>query len=140
MLELLLRAQSRKALMRFKQTVTKQLVASNSTDSIASPRKMTKDSFTMMFYKFENQAFKDFAARHQVTYLSLNLHKFVDETTSACQGRLQGISNYLECFQRPNSNVPITKGDLINIMKQMIPAKWWRSIAMGPVVIPQLIK
>ena len=60
--------------MRFKKTVTKDLVASDSTTSIATPRGITEDSFQLMLDNFMNQALKDFAARHQVNYLRQNLH------------------------------------------------------------------
>ena len=43
-------------------------------------------------------------------------------TTRKCVGRLQEISNYLECFLGQDSDAPLTKGDLINIPNKMIPA------------------
>ena len=49
-------------------------------------------------------------------------------TARACTGRLQEISNYLEYFLGPDSNVPLTEGDLINILNQMVPAQWQRSM------------
>ena len=60
-----------------KNAVTKGLVASDRTTNIATPRGITEDSFKMMLDKFKNQAFKDFAARHQVNYLHQNLCKLV---------------------------------------------------------------
>ena len=47
-------------------------------------------------------------------------------TARACAGRLQEISNYLEYFPGPNKNVPLTEGDLINILNQIVPAQWRR--------------
>ena len=91
--------------MRFKKVVTKCLVASGSTTSIAVPRGITKDSFKLTLDKFKNQVFKDFAARHQVNYLRQNLRKPVGVTARACAWRLQEISNYLEYFPEPDSNV-----------------------------------
>ena len=102
--------------MRFKKVVTEGLVASDSTTSIAAPRGITDDSFKLMLDKLKNQAFKDFAARHQVNYLRQNLRKPVGVTARACAGRFQEISNYLEYFPGPDSNVPLTEGDLINIL------------------------
>ena len=55
--------------MIFRKTVIKGLVASDSTTSIATSRRIIEDSFKMAFDKFKNHAFKDFAARHQVNYL-----------------------------------------------------------------------
>ena len=75
MVELLLGGQGKKNFMRFKKAVTKSLVASDSTTSIATPRGITEDSFKLTLDKFKKQAFKDFAARHQVNYLQQNLHK-----------------------------------------------------------------
>ena len=49
-------------------------------------------------------------------------------TDRACAGRLQEINNYLEYFPGPDSNVPLTEGDLINILNQMVPAQWQRSM------------
>ena len=72
--------------MKFKKTVTKGLVASDSTTSIAAPRGITEDSFKLMLDKFKNQALKDFAARHQVNYLQQNLHKPVGVTARVCAG------------------------------------------------------
>ena len=43
--------------------------------NIAAPRGITEDSFKLTLDKFKNQAFKDFAARHQVNYLRQNLRK-----------------------------------------------------------------
>ena len=57
-----------------------------------------------------------------------NLRKPVGVTARACAGRLQEISNYLEYFLGPDSNVPLTEGDLINILNQMVPAQWRRSM------------
>ena len=128
MVELLLGGQGKKDFMRFKKTVTEGLVASDSTTSIATPRGITEDSFKLTLDKFKNQAFKDFAARHQVNYLRQNLRKPVGVTARACAGRLQEISNYLEYFPGPDSNVPLTEGDLINILNQMVPAQWRRSM------------
>ena len=75
MMELLLGGQCKKDLMRFKKTATKSLVASDSTASNAVTRGITEDSFKLTLDKFKNQAFKDFAARHQVNYLRQNLRK-----------------------------------------------------------------
>ena len=55
--------------MRFKKVVTKGLVGFDSTTNIATPRGITEDSFKLMLNKFKNQAFKEFAARHQVNYV-----------------------------------------------------------------------
>ena len=62
-------AKVKKDFMRSKKTVTKGLVAYDSTNSIGTPRGITEDSFKLMLDKFKNQALKDFAARHQVNYL-----------------------------------------------------------------------
>ena len=43
-------------------------------------------------------------------------------------GRLQEISNYLDCFVGQDSDAPLTKGDLINLLNQMIPALWNRNL------------
>ena len=126
--ELLLGGQGRKDFMRIKKTVTEGLVASDSTTSVATPRGITEESFKMTLENFKNQAFKDFAARHQVNYLRQNLRKPVGVTARACAGRLQEISNYLEYFPGPDSNVPLTEGDIINILTQMVPATWRRSM------------
>ena len=75
MVELLLGGQGKKDFMRFKKVVTKGLVASDSTTGIAAPRGITEDSFKLTLDKFKIQAFKDFAARHQVYYLRQNLRK-----------------------------------------------------------------
>ena len=45
MMELLFEGQGKKDFMRFKKTVTKALLASNNTGSIATPRGITEDSF-----------------------------------------------------------------------------------------------
>ena len=50
---------------------------------IAAPRGITEDSFKLTLDKFKNQAFKDFAARHQVNYLRQNLRKPVGVTLIA---------------------------------------------------------
>ena len=34
----------------------------------------------------------------------------------------------MEYFPGPNSNVPLTEGNLINILNQMVPAQWQRSM------------
>ena len=34
----------------------------------------------------------------------------------------------MEHFPGPDSNVPLTEGDLINILTQMVPAQWQRSM------------
>ena len=34
----------------------------------------------------------------------------------------------MEYFPGPDSNVPLTEGDLINILNQMVPAQWRRSM------------
>ena len=47
----------------------------------------------------------------------------------ACATRLREISNYLESFLGPDSNVPLTKEDLINILNCMVPAQWRRSMS-----------
>ena len=86
--------------------MTEGLVALDSTTSIAAPRVITEDSFKLKLDKFKNQAFKDFAARHQINYLQQNLRKPVGVTARACTGRPQEISNYLEYFPGPDSNVP----------------------------------
>ena len=75
MVELLLGGQGKKDFMRFKKIVTKDLVALDSTTSIATPRGIIEDSFKMTIDKFKNQAFKDFAVRHQVNYPQQNPHK-----------------------------------------------------------------
>ena len=126
MVELLLGGQGKKDFMRFKKTVTEGLVVSDT--GIAAPRGVTEESLKMTLDKFKGLAFKDFAARHQVNYLRQNLRKPVGVTARACAGRLQEISNYLEYFPGPDSNVPLTEGDLINILNQMVPAQWRRSM------------
>ena len=49
-------------------------------------------------------------------------------TARACTGSLQKISNYLEYFLGTNSNVPLTKGDLIIILNQIVPIQWYRNM------------
>ena len=100
MVELLLGGQGKKDFMRFKKTVTKGLVASDSTTSIATPRGITEDSFKLLLDKFKNQAFKDFAAQHQVNYLRQNLRKPVGVTARACAGRLQEKIGRASCRER----------------------------------------
>ena len=113
MVELLLGGQCKKDFMRFKKTVTKGLIAFDSTTSIATPRGIIEDSFKMMLDKFKNQAFKDFTARHQVNFLRENLHKSLEVTDRACVGRLQESSSYLEYYPGYNLTVPLIKGDLM---------------------------
>ena len=55
MVDLLLGGQGKEDFMRFKKTVTKGLVASDSTASIAAPREITDDSFML---KLENSRTK----------------------------------------------------------------------------------
>ena len=112
--------------MMFKKTVTEGMVVSDT--GISTPRGVTEEALKMTLDQFKGLAFKDFAARHQVNYLRQNLRKPVGVTARACAGRLQEISNYLEYFPGPDSNVPLTKGDLINILNQMVPAQWRRSM------------
>ena len=126
MVELPLGGQGKKDFMRFKKTVTEGLVVSDT--GIAAPRGVTEESLKMTLDKFKGLLFKDFAARHQVNYLKHNLCKSVGVTTRACAGRFQEISNHLEYFLGPDSNVHLTKGDLINILNQMVPAQWRRSM------------
>ena len=61
MVELLLRSQGKKDFMRFKEEVTKGLVASDRTTSIVTPRRITEESLKKTLDKLKNQAFKDFA-------------------------------------------------------------------------------
>ena len=119
--ELLLGGQGKKDFIQSKKTVTKSLVASDRIVTIASLRGIAEDSSKMTLNKFKNQAFKEFVAMHQVNYLWQNLCKPVGKINRACTGRHQDISNYLECFPGPYLNVPITKGDLNNILNQMVP-------------------
>ena len=126
--ELLLWGQGKKDFMRFKKTLTKGLIASDSTANVTNPRWIIENSFKLMLEKLKNQAFKNFAAWHQVNYLQQNLRKLLGATAMACVGRLQEISNYLEYFLGPNSNVPLTEGNSINILKQMVPAQWRSSM------------
>ena len=126
MVELLLGGQGKKDFMRLKKTMVKGQVLS--ATGIVAPRGVTEESLKMTLDKFKGLAFKDFAARHQVNYLRQNLRKPVGVTARACAGRLQEISNYLEYFPGPDSNVPLTEGDLINILNQMVPAQWRRSM------------
>ena len=84
MMELLLGGQCKKDFKIFKNTLTGDLVASDGTISIATPRKITEDSFKMLLEKFKNQAFKDFVARHQV-HLWQNLFKPVGVTMGNAQ-------------------------------------------------------
>ena len=128
MVELLFGGQGKKEFMRLKKTVTNCFEASDNTASIATPRGLTEDSSTMILDKFKNQAFKDFVAMHEVNFLWQNLHKTARVTTGGCIGRLQEISNYLEYILVPDLNVPLTKGDLINILNQMVPVQWRRSM------------
>ena len=41
---------------------------------------------------------------------------------------MPAIRNNLEYFQRPDSNAPLIEGDLINILIQMVPAQYHRSM------------
>ena len=68
-MKVLIRGQGKKDFMRFKKTVTEDLVASDSTASIVVPKGIIEDSFKMILDKFKYKAFKDFAARHRVNYL-----------------------------------------------------------------------
>ena len=97
MVEVLLGGQDKKDFIRFKKTVTKGLVASDSTATIVFPRGSIEDSFKLMLDKFENQAFKDFAARHQINYLGQNLRKPMGVTTTrACAGSMSEVIEYME--------------------------------------------
>ena len=49
-------------------------------------------------------------------------------TVRAYAGRPKEICNYLEYFPGLDSNVPVTEGDFIDILNQMIPAQWRRSM------------
>ena len=75
MIELLYRGQGKKDFMRFKKTVTKALVASDSITSIATSWRISWDSFKSMLDKFNIEVFKDCGTRHQLNYLYQNLHK-----------------------------------------------------------------
>ena len=112
--------------MRLKKTITEGLVISGT--GIAAPRGDTKDFLKMTLDQLKGLAFKDFAARHQVNYLRQILCKPVGVTARACARRLQEISNYLEYFPEPDSSVPLSKGNLINILNQMVPVQWKRSM------------
>ena len=85
MVELLLWGQGKKYFMRFKKTVTKGLVASDSTTSIATLREITENYFKLTLEKFKNWSFKNFAVRYQVNYLQQNLHKPVGEGCRVCR-------------------------------------------------------
>ena len=67
--------------MKFKKTVTKALITSDSTVSIAVPRGIIEDSIELMLDKFKNKAVKEFVVRLQVNYLQQKLHKPVRATT-----------------------------------------------------------
>ena len=109
--------------MRFKKNMAEGLVTYDSTTSIAASRGITEYSFKLMLDKFKNNAFKNFTARHQGNYLQQNLHMPVGVTARAYVVRLQEISNYLEYSQGLDSNVPLTEGDLINSLNQMVSAQ-----------------
>ena len=128
MVEILLGSWGKKDFMRFKKTVTEGLVDSFSTTSIPTSRGITEDSFKLTLDKFKNQASKDLVARHQVNYLRQNLCKPMWVSAWTFTGKLQEISNYLEYYLAPVSNVFLAEGDLINILNQMVPAQWHRSM------------
>ena len=69
MVELLLGREGKKDFVRFKKTVIKELVDSDGTTSITTPRVIAEDSFKFILDKFMNQTFKDFAASYQVNHL-----------------------------------------------------------------------
>ena len=106
--------------------VAEDLMVSNT--GIAAPRGVTEESLKMTLDQFKGLTFKDFVGRHQVSYLIQNLCKPIGVPARACAGMTQEISNYLEYFPGPDSNVSLTKGELINILTQMVPAQWRRSM------------
>ena len=117
----------RKARLReVQKTVTEELVLLDT--GIASPSGVIEDYLKMTLDQFKGLGLKVFAARHQVNYLRQNMHKPVGVTARVCAGRFQEISNYLEYFPGPDSNDPLTKGDLINILNQMVPVQCRRSM------------
>ena len=52
----------------------------------------------MMLGRFNNQAFEDFTAGFQVTYLLKKLRKLVGLNARICIGRFQENSTYLDYF------------------------------------------
>ncbi len=66
MMEQLLGGQGKKDFMRFKKTVTEDLVVSDT--GIAAPRGVTEYCLKMALDKFKGMVFKDFASSLQVYY------------------------------------------------------------------------
>ena len=89
---------------------------------------VTEKSYVMTtIAKFKATAFKKYAARYQVSSLCKSLHKPSNVSIRACSTRLEKINGMLKYFPGPE-NKPLSEGDLIEILVNMAPAQWRKSM------------
>ena len=123
MTELLLDGQGLRTFLQLKATVTEKVLVG---DTLV-PMGVTEVSYTMTISKFKASAFKKYAARYQVSYLSKRLRKPSNVTIRACSTRLKGINGLLKPFPGPE-NKPLSEGDLIESLVNMATAQWCKSM------------
>ena len=99
MLQLPLVGQGKKDFMWFK-TATEDLLDSDSTASIASPRRIVEDSFMMPLDDLKNQVLKDFVTINQVYYLQQNQRKFMGVSVYVQGGSKKSVTIQWSTIQK----------------------------------------
>ena len=79
------------------------------------PLGVTEESYKMTNSKSKATAFKNYAARYQVSYLHKCLHKLSDVIFCACCTRLEESYGLLKYFPG-TENKPLSGGDHIEIL------------------------
>ena len=123
MTELLLEGQGLRTFLQLKTAVTEKILVGDAQ----VPMGVTEESYAMTISKFKATAFKKYAARYQVSYLRKSLRKPSSVTIRACSTRLEEINGLLKHFPGPE-NKPLSEGDLIEILVNMAPAQWRKSM------------
>ena len=62
-----------------------------------------------------------FAASRQVSYIYNNLHKPLVISIHSCATNLIEMYTHLKLFTGPDSNVPLSNGNVIDILVHMVP-------------------
>ena len=123
MTELLLEGQGLRTFLQLKTAVTEKILVGDAQ----VPMGVTEESYAMTVSKFKATAFKKYAARYQVSYLRKSLRKPSNVTIRACSTRLEEINGMLKHFPGPE-NKALSEGDLIEILVNMAPAQWRKSM------------
>ena len=124
MIELVLEDQGLHTFLQLKTSiVTKKILGGDNQ----VPKGVTAESYGMANSKFKATVFEKHATMKKLSHIWKGLQKLSSVTIQSCSTRIEEINELLKHFLRTEI-IPLSEGDLIEIIVNMVPVQWCKSM------------